>query len=184
MLVAGGFYGNALTGMAIGGALYAGGLALDIHAMRETGRIVVEALAIAGVITTVTKSLTGRSRPFTEDGPWMFRAVQIDNLHLSFPSGHATVAWAVSAVLAVRIDTPIASGVLYGLALATAFQRMDRDQHWASDVLLGSAIGFSVGKAVVRMHDARVASAQASLEWDVAPLLGGERNGLALSVRF
>lgn len=184
LLSAGGFYGNAFTGIAIGAALYAGGFGFDAQEVRVTGRMLVEAIAIAGVITSVVKSVAGRSRPFLEEGAWMFRPGQMDNARLSFPSGHATVAWAMSSVLASRIDHPVASVALYTLAAATCLQRIDRDQHWASDVLLGSAIGFSVGRAIVRMHESRTAEQASANTWEVYPLLGASRNGLAFTVRF
>lgn len=184
LLSAGGFYGNAFTGLAIGAALYAGGLGFNVREVRVTGRMLVEAIAIAGAITSVVKSVAGRSRPFLEEGAWMFRPGQMNNARLSFPSGHATVAWAMLSVLASRIDHPVASIALYTLAAATCLQRIDRDQHWASDVLLGSAIGFSVGRAIVRMHESRTAQDASANTWEVYPLFGVSRNGLAFTVRF
>ncbi len=61
------------------------------------------------------------------------------------PSGHSTVAFAVSSVLANRINNTFASIGLYTLAGITALSRVYHDEHWASDVLLGSAVGYFIG---------------------------------------
>jgi membrane-associated phospholipid phosphatase len=42
---------------------------------------------------------------------------------------------------------------MYGLATAVSFTRMSGQRHYASDVLIGSAIGYLIGKFVTRHHD-------------------------------
>ena len=69
------------------------------------------------------------------------------------PSGHVTVAFAMSSVLAERIDNVYASVFLYSLAASTVFQRIYSDSHWASDCIPAAVIGFVIGKAVVRFDD-------------------------------
>ncbi|MCY7363437.1 MAG: phosphatase PAP2 family protein, partial [Ignavibacteria bacterium] len=74
---------------------------------------------------------------------------------LSFPSGHTTVAFAVSAVLAERINTWWARVGLYSLAAATAYSRIYDNKHWLSDVVLGSIIGFGSGYFTVHRENER-----------------------------
>ncbi len=140
----GNFYGSLYPTVAIGGGLYITGLAIKNEDIRVTGRMVFESAAIAGIITTLTKSLLGRHRPYTDDGRFAYEGPTFEPDFLSLPSGHATVAFALSTTLAKRINNTYASIGLYTLATVTSLSRIYEDQHWASDVFLGSAIGYFV----------------------------------------
>ena len=141
----GNFYGTIYPTMVIGGGLYSVGLFAGNDNIRTTGRMVFESVAIAGLITTITKSVFGRHRPYTNAGSIAFEGPTINVDYLSLPSGHATVAFALSTTLANRIHNTYASIGLYSLAGITAFARIYDDKHWASDVFLGAAIGYFVG---------------------------------------
>ncbi|MBA4320785.1 MAG: hypothetical protein C0412_20535 [Flavobacterium sp.] len=143
-------YGNAAYAIAFSGAFYLGGKIFRDEYYATTGRMLLESLLYAGITTTVLKSVIGRSRPYTEEGPFRFNVLQVKTETTSFPSGHATVAFAVSSVLAERIDNVYASLFLYSLAASTVFQRMYSDAHWASDTMLGALIGYTIGKAIVK----------------------------------
>jgi len=148
LLNAGEKYGSLWGGAGIAGGFYAVGLLAGDQWTRETGRQLFVSLAVAGVVTSVLKSLAGRSRPYLDEGPRMFRALRFDAGHTAFPSGHTTVAFAVSTVLSRRIGNPFAAAGLYLLAGAPGIQRMASDNHWASDVLIGAVIGYAAGVAV------------------------------------
>jgi hypothetical protein len=141
----GNFYGNIYPTVIIGGGFYMYGLFDGNDNVRTTGRMVFESVAIAGLITTVTKSVFGRHRPYTNDGSTKFEGPTIESDYLSLPSGHTTVAFALSTTLANRFHNTYASIGLYSLAGITAFARIYDDKHWASDVFLGAAIGYFVG---------------------------------------
>ncbi|MBS1904947.1 MAG: phosphatase PAP2 family protein [Bacteroidetes bacterium] len=172
---------------AIGGACavtYLGGLAFGSEDLRVTGRELIETLALAGVTTTVVKYALGRSRPFTGDGSYSFHPFSFNDARFSMPSGHTTVAFAISSVLAARIDHPIATVLLYGAAATTAFSRMYHDKHWLSDTFLGAAIATTTGLWVVH-RDERRKNNEASHPLDqsgleITPSLGG----LSLSYHF
>jgi membrane-associated phospholipid phosphatase len=72
---------------------------------------------------------------------------------VSFPSGHTTVAFAVSAVLAERIKNPWASVGLYGAATAAAVSRMYTQDHWLSDVVFTAAYTTAIAHAVVKWFE-------------------------------
>jgi membrane-associated phospholipid phosphatase len=140
----GNFYGTIYPTLAIGGGLYSIGLFGGNDNIRTTGRMVFESVAIAGLITTITKSVFGRHRPYNNDGSTAFEGPTVNADYLSLPSGHATVAFALSTTLANRIHNTYASIGLYTLAGITSLSRIYDDKHWASDVILGSAIGYFV----------------------------------------
>ena len=78
--------------------------------------MVIESVFYAGVITSILKSLIGRSRPYTNDGSHFYKPIQFNTSHTALPSGHSTVAFAISTVLSKRIHNTYASIGLYSLA--------------------------------------------------------------------
>jgi membrane-associated phospholipid phosphatase len=141
----GNFYGNVLPTLVAGGGFYTVGLFSGNDEVRTTGRMIFESVAIAGLITTITKSVIGRHRPYTEDGSTKFEGPTFKPDYLSLSSGHTTVAFALSTTLANRLHNTYASIGLYTLAGITSLARVYDDKHWLSDVFLGSAIGYFVG---------------------------------------
>jgi membrane-associated phospholipid phosphatase len=125
----------------------------------------MEAVLLSGVFTGGIKAIAGRARP--DQSPTMPRDLVIGrgfgdrSEFQSFPSGHATVAFAFASAIDAELNriAPQHPGwivpTLYGIAAATAVSRVYHDRHWASDVMLGSAIGFVGGRAVVRWHGDR-----------------------------
>ena len=56
-------------------------------------------------------------------------------------------------------DSPSVGVAAYSIASLVGLQRIYADRHWASDVLVGAAIGTVVGKSVVCLHKERKDSA-------------------------
>jgi membrane-associated phospholipid phosphatase len=164
-------YGRAIYGITLSSGLYVGGLIARNKDVRETGMMVFESIAFAGITTTVLKTLIGRSRPYIEDGPRSFHPFEFNVDKTSLPSGHSTVAFAFSSVLAERIGNSYATVGLYTFAVITAAARVYDDEHWFSDTLFGAVIGTVSGLAVTRYHDGEKQHASIRL----IPMLGGVR---------
>lgn len=147
-------YGEISYAGIFAGTLYFGGRVSQSKELTITGRMLLEGLFYAGTTTILIKFISGRSRPYTNDGYLKFRFFQISNDYTSFPSGHSTVAFTTSTILANRIDNTYASIALYSLAISTLWQRMYSDNHWLSDTIMGALIGFFIGKAVLKFDDA------------------------------
>ncbi|MCU7495664.1 MAG: phosphatase PAP2 family protein [Ignavibacteria bacterium] len=162
-------YGEILNAGIFSGVVYFGGLAAGNSEVRKTGRMLVETLAYAGLVTTVLKSAFGRSRPFLNEGAFRFRGLQFKNENISLPSGHSTVAFAMTSVLASRIKNTYASIGLYSLAAFTAFQRSYDDKHWLSDTILGAAIGQFIGQAIVNYDRKEDSSSSMRLQPSILP---------------
>ncbi|MDP1800318.1 MAG: phosphatase PAP2 family protein [Bacteroidota bacterium] len=59
----------------------------------------------------------------------------------SFPSGHATSAFAVFTCMALISNNPFLKFIFFILALVSAFSRTYLSQHWLVDITVGSMIG-------------------------------------------
>ena len=70
----------------------------------------------------------------------------------SFPSEHSAAAWSIASVIAHEYPGPLTSVLAYGAASAISFSRVSAKQHFPSDVLIGSTIGWLVGAYVYRTH--------------------------------
>ncbi len=68
----------------------------------------------------------------------------------SFPSIHSTLAWSVLTPIAQRYDAPW----LYGVAALTNFSRVSGRNHWLSDTVAGSVLGYVVGDWFGKRSDA------------------------------
>jgi hypothetical protein len=139
------YYGDIRVAGLLAIGTYSAGLLVDDDEMRATGGLLIKAILISSMTTMTIRFISARSRPPTGDGSWKFNGFTWKDDVNSFPSGHTTVAFAVSSVLAQRADNVWLSAMLYGLATATAFSRVYNHQHWVSDVLVGGGIGLLAG---------------------------------------
>jgi hypothetical protein len=114
---------------------------------RETGILSGEAAIGALVDTELFKYAAGRERPFAGTSPGRF-FVGGD----SFPSVHATASWAIASVIAHEYPGPLTDILAYGVAGGVSAARWAGQKHFASDVVIGSALGWYMGRQVFRAH--------------------------------
>ncbi len=108
----------------------------------------IESGAVAGAITVGLKSAIGRERPDSTSSNLTFKPFTIKNKYASFPSGDATVAWSMITPYAVYYHQPL----LYIIPTLVDLERIYKNEHWTSDVIAGSAIGFSIGYLFSENH--------------------------------
>lgn len=145
----------------VGGTLYAVGLASSDRRIEDLGLHTVESVGLATLITSSIKIVAGRARPYASKDDarnfQLFRGLGNDD-YRSFPSGHATAAFAFAAVISAETshwwpDTRWVIGpIMYGAASLTGVSRIYNNQHWASDVIAGAAIGTLTGIKVFRFQ--------------------------------
>jgi membrane-associated phospholipid phosphatase len=163
------FFENASTdvriladpgGVVIGVSMYGIGRVVGWKNVADFGLHGTEAIAVAGITTTILKGVAGRARPFVslDTNPHDFhfgRGFTNGNLQ-SFPSGHTTAAFALASTVTSESQrwwphqTWIVAPAMYGAATLVGLSRMYNNRHWASDVALGAAIGTFSGIKVVR----------------------------------
>ena len=129
--------------------LYFSGLLSGHEGLRETGLLTAEAWFYTGLTAVFVKELFGRSRPYRDKGPYDFHPFRFNEPQRSFFSGHASTVFAVSTVMASRMDNIFWKCAWYAAALLTSGARMYHDQHWLSDVAAGAVFGYAVGRFVV-----------------------------------
>jgi hypothetical protein len=131
----------------IGGGMFLLGHYSNNDQERETGLLSGEAGIDAFLDTEVFKYAFGRERPFTGSGKGHFFQGGT-----SFPSEHASISWAIASVIAHEYPGPMTEILAYGLAGGVGAARIVGHQHFASDVILGSALGWYLGRQVFRSH--------------------------------
>ncbi len=147
------YYGTVWMLGLISGSLYAGGILSGKDEVREAGLMVFEAGLFSGITTTVLKIAFGRERPYVSGDKFKFHPFSFGgNKFYSLPSGHATLSFAISSVLASKFDDKFIKVLIYTPAVLTALARVYNNQHWFSDVFLGSTIGYFSGVYIVNLH--------------------------------
>ena len=148
----------------IGGSLYLYGRLAKRPDVADFGWHGTEAVLLANGVTSFLKGVLGRSRPFvsnaTDPRDFRFGGGFSTSERQSFPSGHTTTAFAAAAAVTSEIRRlqpkalPYVATLMYGGATLVGLSRMYHDKHWASDVVLGAAIGTFSGLKVVRYSHA------------------------------
>ncbi len=94
-------------------------------------------IPISAGITRWLKEVVGRPRPW--EISQAFEAIPT-GMGRSFPSGHATMAFALAAVLSLR--WPKGRWIWFSLAAGVALSRIALGLHWVTDVAAGALIGW------------------------------------------
>lgn len=132
----------------------------------EMALINLETLAVVGAIQGVTNVVVSRERPYGRDcGQGELPEDAIDctgSFHYrSFFSGHSAFSFTGAALICIHhLENQLLGGPWdalscaggYAVAASTATFRVVSDVHYASDVLLGAAVGTLVGYAVPLLH--------------------------------
>jgi membrane-associated phospholipid phosphatase len=137
-------------------------LLLVIFAVYERRRLRALAVILAatlstGALSALIRIIAGRLRPTGAfpDGArneganhWVFCRGFWQTSDLSFPSGHATLAFATAAALAYL--SPRGRWLFYALAVGCALARVVMQAHFYSDVLVGALLGAFFGHLSAR----------------------------------
>ncbi len=140
---AGSIYGIAATA----GTFYLVGRVDGNERARETGLLMAEGSIDTLLVVAGVKGITERKRPDTGHE----RSEFFDGGG-SFPSGHAAQAWSAASIVANEYHDRRIQIAAYGIATAVSVARFTGGNHYLSDVLVGSAIGFGIGHYVYHAH--------------------------------
>jgi len=169
-----------LAGM---GATWLTGVIRHDDHLRETGFLAGEAIADTILFTSILKYGTDRVRPKAAGLSAESGEFWPDGKHYagadSFPSGHSAMAFAFAHVVASEYPNWKTKLLVYSLAAATAVERVGGREHFPSDVLVGSAIGYLVGGYV---YNHQAASSRTHIL--LSPIVGNKAVGVSLAFSF
>lgn len=126
------------------GVITAGVVAGDPRITRAGGRLAAS-VAVSTAAFETLKLVVGRARPDAGEGAWSFSPFSGRG---AFPSGHSAVAFALATSLSNELHNGWATAGLYAVATGTAWSRVYNQRHWASDVVLGAALGITTGNVI------------------------------------
>ena len=117
---------------------------------RETGFLAGEAAINSTLTVEALKYTLRRQRPYQGDGSGPF----FQSSGASFPSEHATAAWAVAGVIAHEYPGVLPKIAAYGLASLVSYSRIRGRQHFPADVFIGQMMGQMIAQDIYsRRHD-------------------------------
>ncbi len=119
-------------------------LVLLLIKKRYLSFMVFLSFAASGIVTQLIKYFVSEARPalFLQKAnyPYFIDHVTLHNFH-SFPSGHATSAFALVSIIAFAIKDKKYAIPLLGLGALVGYSRIYLGQHFLLDVTVGSFIG-------------------------------------------
>jgi hypothetical protein len=138
-----------LAGVTSLGAASAGIYLWSLHThdphQKETGLLAGESVIDSLIVAEGLKLAVSRERPLEANGQGnFFRG------GTSFPSEHAAAAWAAAGILAHEYHGPFTKLLVYGLASTVSITSITSKQHFSSDVLIGSGLGWVISESVYR----------------------------------
>lgn len=166
-------------------ALLLGGALGGNRELVEAGTLAIEAFSVAQMYHVGIKLLVGREGPLWHDGAGEAHGPSAAYFPDGWPSGHAATLFSIATVYATYFDKPWLRVLLLGLAAGVATMLVVDDAHYASDVVLGAAIGFFTGRWVVHHRSSRYSYGPRGLPvrlMTVAPL--AVDHGVGVAARF
>ncbi len=151
-LPGGSLYGSQLVEIPVAIGWWIAGSAAGSPAQADAGRDLLRAQLSVATWTYGIKFATNRTRPNGDPH--------------SFPSGHASTSFTVAMVLQEHFGWK--AGIpAFAAATYTGISRLGENQHWASDIVFGAALGMASGRTVT-IHMRRT-----NLVVSPAPMPGG-----------
>ncbi|MEP7372770.1 MAG: phosphatase PAP2 family protein [Chitinophagaceae bacterium] len=146
-------------------ALGAYGFLFKNQKLKTTTLLATQSYITGAIVESVIKTLSGRTRPNYYDpameaepsfkGP--FANVSKDfsgrRSNSSFPSGHATVAFAAATVFAMEYKSTVWVPIVsYTAASLISASRITENKHWTTDVFVGAMLGYLTGRQIVNNY--------------------------------
>lgn len=139
-------------------ALAGGALVTNNIKFQDAAFTSLQTLVYAGLIGYGLKGILGRARPewTTPYDPYAFfdRTGKNPFSHdgnSSYPSGHAIAAFGIITPWVLYYPSPF-TYALYALPVGTSLSRLAVEKHWATDLVVGAAIGVAMGRWLTHRH--------------------------------
>jgi membrane-associated phospholipid phosphatase len=140
--------GATYTLIPLAAGFYGFGVLADDPKAREVGVLGGEAMLDSLIVVEILKASTGRKRPNASKEPGQF----FDGGN-GFPSGHSIATWSFASLISHEYgNSKLVPVLAYGLAGVVSAARYTARQHYLSDVVVGGAMGWFIGRYVYRTH--------------------------------
>lgn len=128
-----------------------GAIAKDTR-LKNMSLATLQSFIFAEVASAGIKVLTCRERPDANSQSWLGPFATFEST--SFVSGHSTRAFALATTVAGFYPEKKWIGIVsYSLATMTSLGRVISKEHWTSDVIVGAALGYFIGRGVVKFNE-------------------------------
>lgn len=128
-----------------------GAIAKDTR-LKNMSLATLQSFIFAEVASAGIKVLTCRERPDANSQSWLGPFATFEST--SFVSGHSTRAFALATTVAGFYPEKKWIGIVsYSLATMTSVGRVISKEHWTSDVIVGAALGYFIGRGVVKFNE-------------------------------
>jgi membrane-associated phospholipid phosphatase len=172
--------GAVYTLIPVAAGFYTFGVILDNPKARETGILGGEAMIDTVIVSQVLKTVARRNRPNSSKEPGHF----FDG-GASFPSGHAIASWALASVVAHEYQHTIWVPIIsYGLAAVVSTARFGAQQHYASDIVAGAAMGWFIGRYVYKTHEDHQLHRHGWLQPKIIPMVEPSNRSFGIGLVF
>ena len=153
---------------------------------RETGILTAEAALDSLIVGEALKGASQRARPEA-----VRERSEFFDGGTSFPSGHSIQAWSVATVIANEYhDNRKVQIASYGIASAVSLSRFTVGKHYISDVVVGSALGYMIGRYVYHARHSETENSagandvEASKRLAITPLYDRGAHHYGISVKW
>lgn len=145
-------FGSGVYSMSGTALAYGVGYLTKDEKLKRTSAQAVKAYLLAAGAGFIVKQITHRSRPYEADRSDLWHGPYgLTSANDGFPSGHTAAAFAVASVYAHSYkEKPWLGVAMYSVAGLTGLSRINDNRHWASDVFFGAALGYYVGRTIVK----------------------------------
>lgn len=144
-------WGSGVYPAILFGGYYIYGLVAKNKRSRQIALGGTQAFIMAALSSQVFKHIFHRHRPNQDSppNPYLWEGPTSGFNYTAFPSGHTTAAFAIASMMSLVYQDKIWVGILsYSLATGVGLSRVYDNKHWPSDVLIGAALGYAIGRTV------------------------------------
>ena len=171
--------GAPYTLLPIFAGYYGFGVLVDHAKAREIGVLGAQAAMDSLILVEVLKLAVRRNRPDSSDPGEFWGGGD------SFPSGHSIATWSLASLVAHEYNQrPWVAVVAYGLAATVSASRVAARQHYASDIFVGGAMGWFIGRFVYNTHMSHLAHKHASLVPMILPQYQAATHSYGVTLMF
>jgi hypothetical protein len=132
------------------GAVWLYGIKTDNPHAKETGVLTLETLVDTFLIYTPMQLIAARERPGEGNGHGDF--LKHSAINTSFPGGHAMFTYAMATIVSHEYSQKWVQVLAYSAASVVTLTRFLAQDHWASDMFAGAALGIGIGAHVFHAH--------------------------------